>query len=96
MYAIRSYYEFMKLEPGAVVTNPETGKSEPAANSVAAWAGENNVHVRAAEALHRRLKLIFDRPYIVDKPASNAVVAIVNQLENGRHVILSFGSYNFV
>ncbi len=88
------FSEFMKLDPGAVVTNPETGKSEPANNSVAAWAGENNVHVRAAEALHRRLKLIYDRPYIVDKPASNAVAAIVNQLENGRHVILSFGKFD--
>jgi uncharacterized protein len=85
---------FMKLEPGAVDTDPDTGKTFPAANSVAAWARTSNVHEKAAEALHRKLKLIHDKPYVVEKPATDAVGAIVDKLENGRHVILTFGEYD--
>ncbi len=88
------FAQFMGLEPGAVETDPDSGKIQPAANSVAAWANDNNVHPKAAEALHRRLKMIFDRPYVTERPASDAVAAIVNKLENGRHVILSFGDYD--
>jgi uncharacterized protein len=88
------FREFMKLEPGAVDMDPETGKTVPAANSVAAWARGSNVHEKAAEALHRRLQRIYDRPYVVEKPASDAVTAIVDKLENGRHVILSFGEHD--
>ncbi len=79
--------------PGAVETDPETGKTQPAPNSVAYWARRNNVHDSAAEALHRKLKLIYDKPYVVEKPAAEAVNAIVDKLENGRHVILSFGAH---
>jgi hypothetical protein len=45
--------EFMTLEPGVTETDFETGKSQPAPNSVAFWARQNNVHEKAAEALHR-------------------------------------------
>lgn len=89
------FAEFMKLEPGAMDVDPETGKTYPADNSVAAWARANNVHDKAAEALHRRLARIYDRPYVVERPASDAVAAIVDKLENGRHVILSFGEYDY-
>jgi DNA helicase HerA-like ATPase len=90
--AAKWFARFMKLLPGAVETDPDSGKSVPAANSVARWADDNNVHPKAAEALHRRLKnLIYDKPYVVDKPAADAVQAIVDQLNDGRHVILSFG-----
>ncbi len=85
---------FMKLEPGAVETDPESGKTYPAPNSVAAWARSSNVHEKAAEALHRKLKLIYDKAYVVEHPAGDPVQAIVDQLENGRHVILSFGQYD--
>jgi hypothetical protein len=88
------FAEFMKLEPGAVETDPESGKTFPAANSVAAWARQNNVHEKAAEALHRKLALIYDKPYVVERPALDAVRDIVDKLENGRHVILSFGEYD--
>jgi DNA helicase HerA-like ATPase len=40
------------------------------------------------------LARIYDRPYVVENPASDAVSAIVDKLENGRHVILSFGEYD--
>jgi DNA helicase HerA-like ATPase len=87
------FVQFMRLEPGAVAFDPETGKQVPAANSVAAWAQTNNIHVGAAEALHRRLQLISDKNYVVERPANDAVGAIVDKLENGRHVILGFGQY---
>jgi uncharacterized protein len=91
------FAQFMKLEPGAMETYiNDSGKTvtEPAPNSVAFWARQNNVHEKAAEALHRKLKLIYDRPYVVEKPATDAVSAIVDKLENGRHVILSFGEFD--
>jgi DNA helicase HerA-like ATPase len=87
------FAEFMKLEPGAVETDPDSGKTFPAPNSVANWARNNNIHEKAAEALHRKLKLIHVKPYIVERPSTDAVSAIVDKLENGRHVILSFGDY---
>ncbi len=88
------FAKFMKLEPGATDTDPETGKSFPSANSVAAWARANNIHDKAAEALHRKLRRVFDKPYVVENPAGDPVQAIVDQLENGRHVILSFGEFD--
>jgi DNA helicase HerA-like ATPase len=87
------FAEFMKLRPLAVETDPVSGKTTPASNSVAYWARRNNVHDSAAEALHRKLKLIYDKPYVVETPATDAMRAIVDKLENGRHVILSFGAY---
>jgi hypothetical protein len=86
------FAEFMKLNT-ETVTNPETGKKEPHENSVAAWARQNNVHDAAAEALHRRLKRIYDKPYVSEKPSGNAVKAIVDKLDHGRHVVLSFGNH---
>jgi DNA helicase HerA-like ATPase len=86
------FAEFMKLTTD-VVFDPETGKKEPADNSVAAWARSNNIHDAAAEALHRRLRRIFDKPYVKENPAGNAIMDIVDKLEHGRHVVLSFGQY---
>ncbi|MCP4422309.1 MAG: ATP-binding protein, partial [Chloroflexi bacterium] len=88
------FAEFMKLEPGAVDTDPESGKTFPADNSVAAWSRQNNVHEKAAEALHRKLAVIYDRPYVVERSSHDFVSEIVDKLENGRHVILGFGEYD--
>lgn len=88
------FSSFMRLEPGAVEVDPETGKTVPAENSVAAWARQNNVQEKAAEALHRRLaNNIANRPYVVEQPVSDAVTEIVDKLEHGRHIVLSFGEY---
>jgi uncharacterized protein len=88
------FAEFMKLVPGAMEYDAEQDKMVPAANSVEVWAKANNVHPKAAEALHRKLARIYDRPYVVEKPAGDPVNAIVDKLENGRHVILCFGEYD--
>ncbi len=71
----------------------EDGKKIPAPDSVAAWANANGVNVMAAEALHNKLRRLFNKPYIVSKPAADPVKEIINALENGRHIVLSFGEH---
>ncbi len=83
---------FMEMNTDTTV-DPDSGKKQPAEGSVAAWSRKNNVHEAAAEALHRRLKDIYNRPYVKRNPAGNAVKDIVDKLENARHVILSFGDH---
>lgn len=86
--------KFMKLRPGAEEFDPESNKSRPAPDSVAFWARLNNINERAAEGLHRKLAPIHRKPYVAERPAADAVQAIVDKLENGRHVILSFGEFD--
>ncbi len=43
----------------------------PHPDSVAAWADEAGVNVMAAEALHDKLRRLFDKEYIVEKPAAD-------------------------
>jgi hypothetical protein len=88
------FSRFMKLRPGAMEYDPEQDKMTPAPDSVEVWARQNNVHPRAAEALHRKLKPIYDKEYVTENPAGDAVTAIVDKLEHGRHVILSFGPHD--
>jgi hypothetical protein len=66
-------------------------KEVPADGSVAKWANENGVNVMAAEALHDKLRRLFNKHYIVEKPAADSVSQIINSLESGKHVVLSFG-----
>lgn len=87
------FAEFMKLRPGATIED-ENGKRVPAPDSVAGWANSHNIHPAAAESLHRKLLPIFHKPYVVERPAIDAVAAIAEQLENGRHIILSFGEHD--
>ena len=47
----------------------------------------------AAEALHDKLRRLFNKPYIVEKPAADSVREIIQSLENGQHVVLSFGEH---
>ena len=73
----------------------EDGKKKkmPHPDSVAAWANANGVNVAAAEGLHDKLRRLFGKPYIVEKPAADSVKEIIASLENGQHVILSFGEH---
>jgi DNA helicase HerA-like ATPase len=89
----RWFSKFMALDPAGEEIDPETGKKQPAPNSVAFWARLSNVNEEAARGLYRRLRPIYDKPYIQEKPAVDAVAEIVNRLEHGRHVILSFGRF---
>jgi len=68
-------------------------KEEPAEGSVAKWALTNGVNVMAAEALHDKLRRLFSQPYIVDNPAADSVAQIIQSLEAGKHVVLSFGEH---
>ncbi len=40
-----------------------------------------------------KLRRLFGKPYIVEKPAADSVKEIIASLENGQHVILSFGEH---
>lgn len=85
---------FMEMKIGAgAYENDENGKQVPAEGSVAAWANEVGVHVKSAEALRRKLSVLMNRKYLVAEPARNALNDMVDNLQNGRHVVLSFGHY---
>ncbi len=86
------FSEFRKMTT-ETFTDPETGKKFPAPGSVAAWANEQGVNVMAAEGLHNKLRRLFNKPYIVETPAADTIGAIIQSLEAGRHVILSFGKF---
>ena len=87
------FIEFMSMQPGLVIETDD-GKKIPAPNSPAGWARSAGIHESSAEALHRSLlRRLGDRDYLVRDPAMDAVEAVVDQLENGRHVVLSFGKY---
>ncbi len=68
-------------------------KKVPHPESVAYWANENGVNVMAAEALHDKLRRLFAKTYIVEKPVSDSIAEIIKALEAGQHVVLSFGDH---
>jgi hypothetical protein len=68
-------------------------KKSPHPDSVAAWADECGANVMAAEALHDKLRRLFGKAYIAEKPASDGIGEIIKALEAGKHVILSFGDF---
>jgi DNA helicase HerA-like ATPase len=85
--------KFMAMEPGRVIETDD-GKTIAAPNSPEGWARSAGIHESSAAALHRSLlRRLADRGYLVRDPAMDAVEAIVDKLENGRHVVLSFGKY---
>jgi hypothetical protein len=88
----RDWFGAFKAMTQDVITT-EDGKKAPAAGSVAAWANANGVNVMAAEALHNKLRRLFNKPYIVPKPAADSIKEIIAALERGQHVILSFGEH---
>ncbi|HLA05924.1 MAG TPA: ATP-binding protein [Anaerolineales bacterium] len=89
-------FKAMNREEVEVDAEREKGKMKrvPHPDSVAAWANENGVNVAAAEALHDKLRRLFGKPYIVEKPAADSVREIIQSLENGQHVVLSFGNHD--
>jgi DNA helicase HerA-like ATPase len=69
----------------------EDGKMEPAPDSVAFWARQAGIHQGSAEALRSKLGRLANRSYLTGNPASNGLKDIIDNLQNGRHVVLSFG-----
>ncbi len=88
----RWFHEFKHMRVNAFNVDEE-GKRFPAPDSVAAWAEGAGVHPGAAEALHNKLRRLFNAPYIVEEPAANALQQMVDNLDNGQHVVLSFGKH---
>ena len=86
------FHEFKKLKNGAVVENDD-GKKVPALDSVAHWANQNGSNVMAAEALHTKLTRLFNLPYISQNPPGSPLLDMIRYLEQGKHVILSFGDF---
>ncbi len=89
----RWFHEFKHMRVNAYVVDEETGKRVPAPDSVAAWAEGAGVHPLAAEGLHRNLNRLFHANYIVEQPAANALEMMIANLDNGQHVVLSFGKH---
>ncbi len=87
------YNEFREMENGAMMET-EDGKKVPAPQSVAAWANRAGVNVMAAEGLHSKMSPLFHRNYILENPASDSINEIVTMLQQGQHVVLSFGDYD--
>lgn len=89
------FAQFRAMNREEVEYEDEKGrvKKQPHPDSVAAWAFANGVNVMAAEALQDKLRRLFDKPYIVENPATDSLKSIIQALESGKHIILSFGSY---
>lgn len=86
------FHQFKLMRVHAYVEN-EDGKKVPAPDSVEAWANSVGVHAGAAEALHSKLRRLFNAPYIVENPAGNGLQQMIESLDNGLHVVLSFGNH---
>lgn len=89
------FASFRAMNREEIEVEDEKGKMKkvPHPDSVAAWANANGVNVAAAEGLHDKLRRLFGKPYIVEKPAADSVREIIASLENGQHVVLSFGEH---
>ncbi|MBU2610388.1 MAG: ATP-binding protein [Chloroflexi bacterium] len=87
------FKHFKAMNRDEVEIEDEKGKLKkvPHPGSVAAWADGAGVNVMAAEALHDKLRRLFDKEYIVENPAADSVSEIIKALEGSQHVILSFG-----
>lgn len=88
-----SRFQAMNREEVEIVDEKGKTKKVPHPDSVAAWADGNGVNVMAAEALHDKMRRLFGKSYIVENPAADSVKNIIDSLENGQHVILSYGEH---
>jgi len=86
------FHAFKNMRAHAYVED-ENGKPVPAPDSVEAWAIQAGVHSSAAEALHSKLRRLFNASYIVEEPAGNALQQMIDHLDHGQHIVLSFGTH---
>lgn len=89
------FENFKKMNREEIEIEDERGKTKkiPHPDSVAAWAEKCGVNVMAAEGLHDKLRQLFTKNYIIEKPASDSVNEIITTLQKGNHVVLSFGDH---
>ena len=87
------FSEFADMRNGAMEQN-EDGKSVPAPDSVAFWANQAGVNAKSAEALRSKLDRVMHKDYLVRSTATRGLQEVIDSLENGIHVILSFGEYS--
>ena len=89
------FERFKGMNREEVEIEDEKGRTKkvPAPGSVAEWCNETGVNVMAAESLHDKLRQLFTKKYIVEKPAADGVAEIIAHLQNGNHVVLSFGDH---
>ncbi|HCR70702.1 MAG TPA: hypothetical protein DIW23_04595 [Anaerolineae bacterium] len=89
------FENFKAMNQEEVEVEDEKGrlKKVPHPDSVAAWAMQNGVNVAAAVGLQDKLRRLFNKPYIVQKPAADSVLQIIQSLESGKHMVLSFGEH---
>lgn len=89
----RWFQSFKEMNREEIEVEDEKGriKKQPHPESVAAWALANGVNVAAAEGLHDKLRRLFGKHYIVEKPAADTIKQVIDTLSAGRHVVLSFG-----
>jgi uncharacterized protein len=87
------FRRFKDMNRDEIEVEDDKGKTKkvPHPDSVAAWADEAGVNIMAAEALHDKLRRLFDKEYIVEKLAADNIGEIVKSLEAGKHIVLSFG-----
>src|SRR3990172_3806425 len=89
------FKRFKSMNRDTEMVEDDNGKMKkvPHRNSVAAWAEENGVNVMAAEGLHDKMRRLFNKSYIVEKPAVDTIQEIVKSLDAGKNIILSFGEF---
>lgn len=89
------FSRFRTMNNETITVEDENGREKviPHPDSVAAWAQANNVHPKAAEALHSKLGQLFRKPYIMEEPPADTVEQIIQALEAKKHVMLSFGKF---
>lgn len=88
----RWFKSFKEMKPGAVIKD-NNNKEIPSPESVEFWANNNGVNVMAALGLHSKLQRVFELSYVVEKPAADSISQIIQALESGKHIILSFGNH---
>lgn len=91
------FAKFMAMIPGKTEEiETESGKLKkvPAPDSVEFWANDSNVHPKAAAALHNKLMRVYRKEYVGERQAGNPINMIIDALQNGRHIVLSFGKHD--
>ncbi len=65
---------------------------EMQAEELKEYAEEHGLHLGALQALQRKLRRIYDLPFMADEIPFDAVDKIMQYLTNGKHVVIEFGS----